>query len=90
MMPYMRTTLTLDDDVARLVEEAVHREHRPMKQIVNDALRRALALRVARQEPYHLTPHESAVRPGFDPSGFNGLADELEDEAILDNAPHGS
>ncbi len=90
MMSNMRTTLTLDDDVARLVEEAIHREHRPMKQIVNDALRRALAPRVARQEPYHLTPHESAVRPGFDPSGFNRLADELEDEAILDNARRGS
>ncbi|SBW18490.1 hypothetical protein FDG2_0682 [Candidatus Protofrankia californiensis] len=89
-MSNMRTTLTLDDDVARLVEEAIHREHRPMKQIVNDALRRALAPRVARREPYHLTPHESAVRPGFDPSGFNQLADELEDEAILDNARRGS
>jgi hypothetical protein len=86
----MRTTLTLDDDVARLIEEAVHRERRPMKQIVNDALRRALAPRVARQEPYRLTPHESAVRPGFDPSGFNRLVDELEDEAILDDARRNS
>ena len=38
----MRTTLTIDDDVARLIDEAVHRERRPMKQVVNDALRRAL------------------------------------------------
>jgi hypothetical protein len=86
----MRTTLTLDDDVAQLVEDAIHREHRPMKQIVNDALRRALAPRVARQEPYQLTPHESAVRPGFDLSGFNRLADELEDEAIIDTSRHAS
>jgi hypothetical protein len=90
MMTDMRTTLTLDDDVARLVEDAVHREHRPMKQIVNDALRQALAPRISRQEPYHLTPHESAVRPGFDPAGFNQLADELEDEAIIDKARHAS
>jgi hypothetical protein len=82
----MRTTLTLDDDVVRLVEDAVHRERRPMKQIVNDALRRALAPEVTRRQPYHLTPHESAVRPGFDLSGFNRLADELEDEAVIDNA----
>jgi hypothetical protein len=86
MMTGMRTTLTLDDDVARLVEDAVHREHRPMKQIVNDALRRALAPRVTRQEPYHLMPHESAVRPGFDLAGFNRLADELDDETIIDKA----
>lgn len=80
----MRTTLTLDDDVARLVEEAVHRERRPMKQVVNDALRRALGSTAVRDQPYVLTPHESAVRPGFDPSGFNRLADELEDDAVLD------
>nr|WP_211658538.1 hypothetical protein [Phytoactinopolyspora halophila] len=31
-----------------------------------------------------MTPHESAARPGFDLAGFNRLADELEDEAIMD------
>lgn len=85
-MSRMRTTLTLDDDVARLVEDAVHRTRRSMKQIVNDALRRALAPEVARQRPYQLTSHESAVRPGFDLSGFNRMVDELEDEAILESA----
>jgi hypothetical protein len=82
-MTCMRTTLTLDDDVARLVEDTIHREHRSMKQVVNDALRKALAPRVPRQEPYRLVPHESAVRPGFDPAGFNRLTDELEDGAIM-------
>jgi hypothetical protein len=82
----MRTTLTLDDDVVRLIEDAVHRERRPMKQVVNDALRRALAPQELRGEPYRLKPHKSAVRPGFDPAGFNRLTDELEDEAILDAA----
>jgi hypothetical protein len=81
----VRTTLTLDHDVARLVEDAVHRTRRPMKQVVNDALRRALASDVARQQPYQLMPHESAIRPGFDPAGFNRLADELEDQEIVDN-----
>jgi hypothetical protein len=82
----VRTTLTLDEDVVRLIEDAVHRERRPMKQVVNDALRRALTPQELRREPYRLKPHKSAVRPGFDPAGFNRLADELEDEAILDAA----
>ncbi len=86
MMTPMRTTLTLDDDVVRLVEEAVHRERRPMKQVINDALRSALAPQAKRQEQYRLKPHKSAVRPGFDLAGFNRLADELEDEVILDTA----
>lgn len=79
----MRTTLTLDADVARLVDDAVHRERRPMKQVVNDALRRALSRPGdAGGEPYHLVPHESALQPGVDPARLNQLADELEDEAI--------
>ena len=84
----MRTTLTLDDDVARLVEDAVHREHRTMKQVVNDASRKALTPEISRQGPYRLIPHESALRPGFDPAGFNRLAGELEDDAIIRKAKH--
>jgi hypothetical protein len=87
----MRTTLTLDPDVARLLDEAVHRERRPRKQVVNDALRRALRPPArAGTEPYHLQPHDSAVRPGFDLAGFNRLADDLEDEQLLDQARHTS
>jgi hypothetical protein len=33
----------LDPDVAQLVEDAVHRARKPMKQVINDALRRALS-----------------------------------------------
>jgi hypothetical protein len=85
----MRTTLTLDPDVARLIDDAVHRERRPMKQVINDALRRALREPANRAAPsYRLTPHQSAVRPGFDLSGFNRLADELEDEHILHQERH--
>ncbi len=80
----MRTTLTLDPDVAQLIEDAMHRERRPMKQVINDALRRAFApTNRPKQEPYDLVPHESSIHPGLDLSGFNRLADELEDEAIL-------
>jgi len=77
----MRTTLTLDDDVARLIDEAAHRERRPVKQIVNEALRRALD-RSGDAPPYVLVPHEATLRPGFDPARMNALTDELEDEAL--------
>jgi hypothetical protein len=79
----MRTTLTLDPDVARLVEDAVHRERRPMKQVINDALRSALGRSGERHTPYRVVVHESGLQPGFDLSGFNRLADEMEDEAIV-------
>lgn len=87
----MRTTLTLDPDVARLIDDAVHRERRPVKQVVNDALRRGLRPEPpADEQPYGVTPHHSALRPGLDLAGFNRLVDELDDEQILDQARRSS
>jgi hypothetical protein len=81
----MRTTLTLDPDVVRLIDEAVHRERRPMKQVVNEALRQALAPPSSR-ERVRLVAHRSAVRQGIDLARLNQLADELEDDALLADA----
>ena len=39
----MRTTLTLDDDVAALLKKAASREKASFKDVVNQALRRGLA-----------------------------------------------
>jgi len=79
----MRTTLTLDADVARLVKDAMHRERRPMKQVVNDALRAALARPGAGRPRFIVEVHRSGLQPGLDLAGFNRLADEMEDETIL-------
>lgn len=81
----MRTTVTLDPDVERLLADAVHRERRPFKQVVNDALRRGLAPQAAPRtaKPVRIVPHRARLRPGLDPLGFNRLADELEDAAVL-------
>jgi predicted transcriptional regulator len=51
----MRTTLTLDDDVAALIERLRRERRQPLKAIVNDALRRGLREAVARpraREPF--------------------------------------
>jgi hypothetical protein len=81
----MRTTLTLDPDVVRLVEDAAHEQRRSRKDVINDALRRALMPSGSvPREPYQLTPHHAQVRPGIDPARLNQLADELEDQAILE------
>lgn len=57
-----------------------------MKQVINDALRRALARKSTSQKAYQVVPHESALQPGLDLTGFNRLADELEDQAVVDRA----
>lgn len=83
----MRTTLTLDPDVAKLLEEETHRQRKPLKQVVNDALRRGLTSKITRkQKPFKVQPHVTTLRPGIDPAGLNRLADELEDEAVVAKA----
>lgn len=84
----MRTTVTLEPDVARLLEDAVHRERRPFKTVLNDALRRGLSPRArgATVKPYRVTPHRTTLALDLDRSGFNRLADELEDESLLRKA----
>jgi len=80
----VRTTLTLDPDVARLLEEEAHRRRKPFKQVVNDAIRKGLSPRAARRsvERYRVVPHETKLRPGIDAGAMSRLAEELEDEAI--------
>jgi hypothetical protein len=78
----MRTTLTLDPDVAKLVRDTVEREQLTLKDVINDALRRGLRPSELRQA-FRIIPHSSALQPGLDPRGFNQLAEELEDEAVL-------
>jgi hypothetical protein len=81
----MRTTLTLDPDVARLLKEEAHRQRKSFKQVVNEAIRRGLAPVAAGRAParYRVRPHKTSLRPGIDPGSFNSLVDELEDEAVV-------
>ena len=68
----------------------MHPERRPMKQVVNDALRRALRRAPARRKPFRVKPHVAELRPGFDLSRLNQLADALEDDAILAKIDRGA
>jgi hypothetical protein len=80
----VRTTLTLDPDVAKMIEDEVHRVRKPLKQVVNQALRRGLSSPDKRPaRPYRVRPHRAALQPGLDRSRLNALADEQEDSAAL-------
>jgi len=83
-----RISVTPDPDAARLVEDAVHRKQTSMKQVINEALRRALSQPPSRRETYRLEVHSATLQPGFDLAGFNRLTDELEDTAILAASRH--
>ncbi|MEK7704950.1 MAG: antitoxin [Myxococcota bacterium] len=84
----MRTTLTLDPDVAKLLEQETHRQRRPFKHVVNDAIRRGLApqTRPRQTAPYRVTPHHAQLLPGLDRAALNRLADEIENDAVVAQA----
>ena len=80
-----RTTLTLDPDVVARLEDEVHRQRKPFRQVVNEAIRRGLSSsdRTRKLPPYRLKPFKGGLMPGFESANFNHLADQLEDAAIL-------
>ena len=58
MIGCMRTTLTLDDDVAVLLKRIMEKSRRRMRDVVNDALREGLARMAApprRSTRFHTT-----------------------------------
>jgi len=78
----MRTTLTLDPDVARRLEMEMRRSGEGMKAVVNQALRVGLGMtdKPARPEPFEVEPHPFRFRSGVDLDRLNQLVDELEAE----------
>lgn len=69
----MRTTLTIDDDLAAALKEQARRADKPLKQVVTDTLRRSLSPVLAEADPdYEVRPHDSGFRPGVSSSWRQG------------------
>jgi hypothetical protein len=78
----MRTTLTIDDDLAGILRRRARELGLPFKEVVNRTLRSGLG---AQAKPRRSTapktiPHAFGFRPGIDLDKLNQLADELEAE----------
>ena len=81
----MRTTLTLDDDLAEALKERAKLLDVPFNQVVNDTLRRGLAPEDPEDRPvFRVRPLRSGFRPGIDPLKLNQLNDQLEVEDFLE------
>jgi hypothetical protein len=78
----MRTTLTLERDVADRLKMEIRRSGKAMKTVVNDALRRGLGLggKPSRPPRFEVRPHGFGLKPGIDLDRVNQLVDELESE----------
>lgn len=81
----MRTTLTIEDALAKQLKEIVHRSGRTFKQVVNDALRAGIRDRhiAESSKPYRLIPQSmGAVDSRFNLDKTLELAARLEDEEV--------
>ncbi len=76
----MRTTLTLDPELATKLKKLAHDRQSSFKDTVNDVLRRGLAAQEPAQvaEPFVVEPNGSGFKPGIDPARLNQLLDELD------------
>ena len=83
----MRTTLTLDDDLAALLRQQAATLGVSFKEMVNRTLRAGLSREVARRDVQapKTIPHSFGFRPGVDLDRLNQLADELEAEAAAES-----
>lgn len=62
----MRTTLTLDDDVAALLKKETRKSGEPFKQVVNRFLRLGLTAKPPARKPFKVTPINLGLPRDFD------------------------
>jgi hypothetical protein len=76
----VRTTLTLDDDVAVKLKAEARKSGEPFKQIVNRVLRTGLNVRsvAASAPPFKVNARPLGLRPGFSYDKVSELIEQIE------------
>ena len=76
----MRTTLTLDEDVAAKLKAESCKTGRPFRETVNACLRAGLSVRKqgASARPFRVKARDMGLRPGINIDKVSALLDELE------------
>jgi plasmid stability protein len=77
----MRTTLTLDEDVAARLRSEARASGRSFRDVVNDAIRQGLASRrvAERAEPFRVTARDLGnLRPGLSLDNIGELLERIE------------
>lgn len=78
----MRTTLSIDSDVAERIRQEVRAGKRSLKQVINDCLRIGFGMKpLEHHAPFRVEPHSSAYQPGLDTTKLNQALDDLDSEA---------
>jgi hypothetical protein len=78
----MRTTLTIDPDVALALKRLAQQRSLTFKEVVNTTLRAGLGAETPAVREYRTPSRSMGLRPGIDLDGALRTADQLEDDAI--------
>ncbi|MGQ0680330.1 MAG: hypothetical protein ACT4OM_11875 [Actinomycetota bacterium] len=79
----MRTTVTIDPDLAAKLKQIARERSLPFKVVLNNALRAGLTKPLASKNEYRMPSRAMGVRPGIDLDKALRLAAELEEAGIL-------
>jgi hypothetical protein len=79
----MRTTVTLDEDVAAKLKQTARERGVSFKVALNDVVRAGLRGTTKPAQPFQIQARPMGVRPGINLDKALRLAGELEDEEIL-------
>jgi len=80
----MRTTVTLDPDVERLLREKARKSRQSFKQVLNNAIRQGLRDEAAPTDrAFRVKARPMRLRTGIDPARLSEFGDDLELEAFL-------
>jgi hypothetical protein len=78
----MRTTLTLDEDVAQRTKKLAGKLKKPFKVVLNEALRRGLDQfeKPQKRRDYKTIPHKMGLKEGLNLDNIQELLAQMEGE----------
>lgn len=88
----MKTTLTLDNDVADYLKEQCRLQDKPFERVVNETLRRGMKTSApsksdggedANPSPFKAVPFSSKFKSGIDEMKLNQINADLEMEELI-------
>jgi hypothetical protein len=79
----MRTTVTLDPDVAEQLKTLARRRNISFKAALNNTVRAGLAAERGGSRPFRVEARPLGLRPGVDLTHALQMAADLEDEEIM-------
>ena len=81
----MRTTLTLDDDVADFIEEKSRTQNKSLDQVVNETIRLGMGqdIESGGTHEFRVKPNNSGFVEGVDTVRLNQVLDDMDVEEFL-------